>query len=253
MGGDVGRLEGKVALISGGARGQGASHAEVFAREGAQVVIGDVRSQQGAAVAERLAGDGLPVRFTNLDVTREEDWLSAVALAEAEFGLLNVLVNNAGVLGSMKDLTDETLEEWHAALAVNQTGVFLGMKHAIPSMRRAGGGAIVNIASIWGIVGGERYFSYQASKGAVQMMTRAAALAYVGDNVRVNSVCPGLVMTPMAEEEGEESNEAVRSATPMGRGCSAEEISWGVLYLASDEACYVTGTDLVIDGGYCAR
>lgn len=249
----MGRLDGKVALISGGARGQGAAHAEVFAREGAQVVIGDVRQELGSVVAGRLSAEGLAVRYTNLDVTRAEDWQAAVALAENEFGYLNVLVNNAGVLGSMKNLTDETLEEWHVALAVNQTGVFLGMKYAIPAMRRSGGGAIVNTASIWGIVGGEGYFSYQASKGAVQMMTRAAALAYVHDNVRVNSVCPGLVMTPMAAEEGEESNDAVRSATPMGRGCSAEEISWGVLYLVSDESRFVTGTDLVIDGGYCAQ
>jgi NAD(P)-dependent dehydrogenase (short-subunit alcohol dehydrogenase family) len=249
----MGRLNGKVALISGGARGQGAAHAEVFAREGAHVVIGDVRGELGSEVARRLSDEGLSVRYTNLDVTRAEDWGLAVALAEAEFGFLNVLVNNAGVLGSMRNLTDETLEDWNTALAVNQTGVFLGMKHAIPAMRRAGGGSIVNTASIWGIVGGEGYFSYQASKGAVQMMTRAAALAYVRDNIRVNSVCPGLVMTPMAEEEGEESNETVRLATPMGRGCTADEISWGVLYLVSDESRFVTGTDLVIDGGYCAQ
>ncbi len=249
----MGRLDGKVALISGGARGQGAAHAEVFAREGANVVIGDVRAELGSSVAGRLVSEGLSVRYTDLDVTRPEEWARAVAFAESEFGRLNVLVNNAGVLGSMKNLTEETLEEWYGALAVNQTGVFLGMKYAIPAMRRAGGGAIVNTASIWGIVGGEGYFSYQASKGAVQMMTRAAALAYVRDNIRVNSVCPGLVMTPMAEEEGEESNEAVRSATPMGRGCTADEISWGVLYLVTDESRFVTGTDLVIDGGYCAQ
>jgi NAD(P)-dependent dehydrogenase (short-subunit alcohol dehydrogenase family) len=191
-------MDGKVALISGGARGQGASHAEVFAREGAKVLIGDLRAELGAAVANRLSDEGLAVRYTDLNVTRPEDWERAVGLAEQEFGRLNVLVNNAGVLGSMKNLTDETLEDWHSALAVNQTGVFLGMKYAIPAMRRAGGG-------------------------------------------------------PMAEEEGEESNEAVRLATPMGRGCTADEISWGVLYLASEESRYVTGTDLVIDGGYCAQ
>ena len=249
----MGRLDGKVALISGGARGQGAAHAEVFAREGAKVVIGDIREQLGTGVQDRLSDDGLTVRYTRLDVTSEQDWMNAIALAEGTFGFVNVLVNNAGVIGSMKNLTDESLDEWHAAIAVNQTGVFLGMKHTIPAMRRAGGGSVVNTASIWGLVGGEGYFSYQASKGAVQMMTRAAALAYVGDNIRVNCVCPGLVMTPMAEEEGEESNEAVRRATPMGRGCSADEISWGVLYLASDESRYVTGTDLVIDGGYTAQ
>jgi NAD(P)-dependent dehydrogenase (short-subunit alcohol dehydrogenase family) len=249
----VGRLDGKVALISGGARGQGAAHAEIFAREGAKVVIGDIRGELGSDVEERLRTDGLTVQYTQLDVTSEKDWQNAIALAEGTFGFVNVLVNNAGVIGSMKNLTDESLEDWHAAVAVNQTGVFLGMKHTIPAMRRAGGGAVVNTCSIWGLVGGEGYFSYQASKGAVQMMTRAAALAYVGDNIRVNSVCPGLVMTPMAEEEGEESNEAVRAATPMRRGCSAEEISWGVLYLVSDESRYVTGTDLIIDGGYCAQ
>ena len=249
----MGRLDGKVALISGGARGQGAAHAEIFAREGAKAVIGDIRGELGSDVEAKLKNDGLNVRYTQLDVTSEKDWRDAIALAEGTFGFLNVLVNNAGVLGSMKDLTDESLDDWHAAIAVNQTGVFLGMKHAIPAMRRAGGGAIVNTCSIWGLVGGEGYFSYQASKGAVQMMTRAAALAYVGDKVRVNCVCPGLVMTPMAAEEGEESNQAVVDATPMGRGCDAEEISWGVLYLVSDESRYVTGTDLIIDGGYCAQ
>ena len=216
-------------------------------------MIGDIRGELGTHVEGRLRDDGLTVRYTQLDVTKEQDWRDAVALAEGTFGFVNVLVNNAGVLGSMKGLTEESLEDWHTAIAVNQTGVFLGMKHTIPAMRRAGGGAIVNTCSIWGLVGGEGYFSYQASKGAVQMMTRAAALAYVGDNVRVNSVCPGLVMTPMAAEEGEESNEAVRAATPMRRGCDAEEISWGVLYLVSDESRFVTGTDLVIDGGYCAQ
>ena len=247
------RLAGKVALISGGARGQGAEHGRIFAEEGAKVVIADIRDALGEATARRLQERHLDVRYVHLDVTRAADWQAAVGYVQVTHGKLDVLVNNAGVVGSQAGVVDETEQDWAAAIAVNQTGVFLGMKYAIPAMRAAGGGAIVNTCSIWGMVGSEGYISYQASKGAVQLMTKSAALTYVGDGIRVNSVCPGLVLTPMAEEEGEGVSTAVAAATPMKRGAAAEEISWGVLYLVSDEARYVTGTELIIDGGFLAQ
>jgi NAD(P)-dependent dehydrogenase (short-subunit alcohol dehydrogenase family) len=249
----VNRLAGKVALISGGARGQGASHGRVFAQEGARVLLGDVLDDLGEATARELRDEGLDAQYTHLDVASAADWAAAVKQARRTWGKLDVLVNNAGIVGSMAGVVEETEEAWAHTIAVNQTGVWLGMKYAIPAMRTAGGGAIVNTCSIWGMVGAETYIAYQASKGAVQLMTKSAALTYVRDNIRVNSVCPGLVMTPLAEEEGEESNAAVIAATPMGRGAQSSEISWGVLYLVSDEASYVTGTELVIDGGFLAQ
>ncbi|MEZ5078013.1 MAG: glucose 1-dehydrogenase [Solirubrobacterales bacterium] len=246
------RLAGKVALISGAARGQGAAHAARFAEEGASVVLGDVRDDAGKAVAEEIAGRGLSAVYVHLDVTKDEDWRTAVAAAEDEFGKLDVLVNNAGILG-MPSLLEETEEHWNQVVAVNQTGVFLGMRAAVPAMKKAGGGSIVNTSSIWGVVGAEEYISYQATKGAVILMTKSAALTHVGDGIRVNSVCPGLVLTPMSAEEGPEVEQAVAEATPMKRGARPEEISNGIVFLASDEASYVTGTELVIDGGFLAQ
>ena len=242
------RLAGKVALISGAARGQGAAHAERFAEEGASVVLGDIRDDQGEETARALADRGLAAEFVHLDVTKDSDWKAAVSRAEERFGKLDVLVNNAGILG-MPALLDETEEHWNQVVAVNQTGVFLGMRAAVPAMQRAGGGSIVNTSSIWGIVGAEEYISYQATKGAVVLMSKSAALTHVGDGIRVNSVCPGLVLTPMSAEEGPEVEKAVAEATPMKRGAQPHEISNGLVFLASDEAAYITGTTIVVDGG----
>jgi NAD(P)-dependent dehydrogenase (short-subunit alcohol dehydrogenase family) len=161
-------------------------------------------------------------------------------------------VNNAGVIGSMRGVVEEDLDSWNAVLAVNQTGVFLGMKYAIPALRRCGGGSIVNTCSIWGIRGARDYIAYQASKGAVQLMTKSAALTYASDNIRVNTVVPGRVVTAMSESESDSPNDTL-AATPLGRGATPEEIAHAVLYLASDESAFVTGTDLVIDGGYLAH
>lgn len=248
----MGRLDGKVALISGAARGQGASHAELFAEEGAKVVLGDVRDELGEAHAAGLVDRGFDVVYTRLDVAASESWANAVELAERRFGKLDVLVNNAGIT-SPAGPVDEDEETWERMVAVNQKGVWLGMKHAIPAMLRAGGGSVINISSIWGIAGSDGSFAYQATKGAVTLMTKAAALTHARDNIRLNNICPGLVMTPMAEEEGEESNNAVIAMTPMARGAQPREISYGALFLASDESSYVTGSDLVIDGGYLAQ
>lgn len=246
------RLEGKVALISGAARGQGAAHAKRFVEEGAKVVLGDVRDEEGEATAAELAGAGHEAVYTHLDVTRDADWKAAVALAEERFGKLDVLVNNAGILG-MPPILEETEEHWNQVIEVNQTGVFLGMRAAIPAMQRAGGGSIVNTSSIWGLVGGDDYLAYQATKGAVVLMTKSVALTHAADGIRANSVCPGLVLTPMSAEEGPEVEAAVAAATPMKRGAQPEEISHGLVYLASDESSFVTGTELVIDGGFLAQ
>jgi len=248
-----GRLADKVALVSGGARGMGASHGQLMAQQGARVVLTDILDDVGQSVAAHLRRDGNDVTYLHHDVTRIDSWVGAIAQTEQLYGPVTVLVNNAGIIGSMLPAAEESEEDWAKTIAVNQTGVFFGMKTAIPSMRAVGGGSIINICSIWGLSGTAGYLSYQASKGAVQLMTKSAALSYARDGIRVNSICPGLVMTEMAIEEGDESNAALVNLTPMRRGASPAEVSHGVVYLASDESSYVTGTELVIDGGYLAQ
>lgn len=248
----AGRLEGKVALISGGARGQGASHGSLFADEGARVVLGDVRDEEGRRLAEELRSRGRDVIFTRLDVTLSADWDAAVALAEREFTRLDVLVNNAGVV-AFSSAAETSDEEWQRVLGVNQTGMFYGMRAAIPAMRRAGGGSIVNISSTLAVGAISGYFAYQASKAAIVMMTRAAAVEYAEDRIRVNSILPGLIYTEMTKDEPEDAVQGHIALTPLGRAGTALEISYGVLYLASDESSFVTGAELVIDGGYLAQ
>lgn len=245
------RVEGKAAIVTGGARGQGEAHVRLLAREGARVLIGDVLDELGGDLAEELQRAGHEVQYLHLDVSDEASWADAARAANSRWGKIDALVNNAGILGSRKTPTDETMSEWERVVAVNQRGVWLGMKTCVPYMRECGGGSIVNIASIHGgIVGAPGFFSYQATKGAVTAMSRTAALDYAADNIRVNSICPGLVMTAMAAEDSDEDNAAFMAATPLGRGARPEEISWGVLFLISDEASYVTGTELAIDGGF---
>jgi len=247
-----GRLEGKVALISGAARGQGAAHAELFAKEGASVVLGDILEKEVRFVADEIRAGGAAAEAIVLDVTRPPDWIAAVELTETTFGRLDVLVNNAGIIDE-GGAVDEDLEAWHRVIAVNQTGMFLGMKHAVPAMRRAGGGSIVNVSSTLGVVGADDYIAYQASKGAVRQMTRSAALSYVGDGIRVNTICPGFIETPMTDELEDEIRDHDIGMTPMARAGKPIEVSYAVLYLASDESSFVTGSDLVVDGGYLAQ
>ena len=249
------RLAGKVALISGGARGIGAATARLFAQEGARVVVGDLLEPEGRALEAELTGRGGQAAFVALDVTREADWERAVAAAGSRFGKLDVLVNNAGIGGAGR-VEDTTLEEWHRVMEVNATGVFLGTKAAIPALRRAGGGAIVNISSQLGLVGmDDSSPQYQASKGAVRLLTKHTALQYAKEGIRANSVHPGPIVTPMTEKR--RADPAVRarmvSRIPLGRYGEAEEIAYGVLYLASDESRFVTGSELVIDGGWTAQ
>ena len=246
------RLEGKVALISGGARGMGAVEAVLFAQEGAKVVIGDVL-EEGRDVAGSIPG-GAAV-FTRLDVTSERDWQRAVSLAEEIYGKLDILVNNAGV-SAVGGIEDTTVEEWDRVMTVNAKGVFLGTREAIPAMRRAGGGSIINISSQLGIVAmRESSPQYIASKGAVRLFTKSTAIQYAADGIRANSVHPGPIVTPMTE--GRRADPAVRelmvSRIPLGRYGEAMDVAYGVLYLASDEASFVTGSELVIDGGWVAQ
>jgi NAD(P)-dependent dehydrogenase (short-subunit alcohol dehydrogenase family) len=248
-------MKGKVALISGGARGQGASHAELIAEEGGSVIIGDVLDEEGRATADALRDRGLAVECVHLDVTSKSDWLEAVSACEAKFGKVNVLVNNAGVV-AYSGIVECSEDEWSRTIAVNQGGVYLGMHTVIPAMRRAGGGSIVNISSIFGLNGAPEYVSYITSKAAVIGLTKNAAVTYGHENIRVNAIAPGSVDTPMLWQEIEDAGGAdvdrLTASTPIKRIAKPREISYGVLYLASDEASYVTGITLVIDGGYSA-
>ena len=249
------RLAGKVALISGGARGMGAEEARLFAREGAKVVFGDLLEAEGKAVEEEIRAAAGGARFVSLDVTSENDWARAVETAERLYRRLDILVNNAGIGGGRR-LEETTLEDWERTMAVNATGVFLGSRAVIPAMRRAGGGSIVNISSQLGLVGTDNSSpQYQASKGAVRLLTKATAIQYARDGIRANSVHPGPIVTPMTERRraDPEQYRLTLSRIPLGRYGRPEEIALGVLYLASDEASFVTGSELVIDGGWTAQ
>lgn len=247
----AGRLDGEVALITGAARGQGEAEARMFAREGAQVVLADIRDELGQKVARDI---GSQATFVKLDVSLEADWQKAVALVLKTYGKLTILVNNAGIgVPEDRGIEETSLEIWHKTLAVNLTGVFLGMKYAIPAMRQAGHGSVVNISSIAGMVGGGRLPAYHASKGGVRLLTKTAAIQYAKENIRVNSVHPGGVDTEILSPFGERWRQNIGKAHPMGRIASSDEIAYGVLYLASKESSFVTGTELVIDGGFIAQ
>lgn len=246
------RLRGKVALISGGARGQGAVEGKLFAREGAKVVLGDVLEAEGMRTAEEIRAQGGSAMFVRLDVTREEDWQRAVDTAVSSYGKLDILVNNAGIL-QMEGVEDITPAVWDRVMAVNQTGVWLGMKAVAPAMRKAGGGSMVNISSISGMIGTGMQTAYQASKGAVRIMTKTAAIQYAKEGIRVNSVHPGPIDTPMTAGLDREVWQGFLNAVPLKRAGTAEDVAFGVLYLASDESSFVIGSELVIDGGYTAQ
>jgi 3alpha(or 20beta)-hydroxysteroid dehydrogenase len=246
------RLAGKVALITGSARGMGEAHARLFVAEGAKVILTDLSEQAGQAIAQELGENAL---FLKHDVTKLADWQRVVAEGEAKFGPVTVLVNNAGVLGPIADTTELTEDGYLKVCAINQHGVFYGMQAVIPSMLKAGLGSIVNISSVAGIVSiyGAPSLAYVASKFAVRGMTKKTAVEFGGKNIRVNSVHPGFINTPMmAEATNEEGGDAL-GLIPLGRLAEPKEVSQLVLFLASDESSYITGTEHIIDGGMTAQ
>ena len=239
------KLDGRVALVTGGARGMGEAHARALAAEGARVVVGDVLEAEGAAVADEL-GDG--ARFAALDVTDEGSWQAAVALAEEAFGPISVLVNNAGVL-AVAPIAELAIEEWRRVIDTNLTGAFLGMKTVHPSMRRAGGGAIVNVSSMAAYIAVAPASAYTASKWGLRGLTKAAALEFGPDNIRVNSIHPGMIMTPMIEGAAGEATQSARY--PIPRFGRSEEVATTMLHIVCD-ATYSTGSEFCVDGGILA-
>jgi len=253
------RLSGKVAIVTGGANGLGEAIATRMSEEGAAVAVLDRDEEGGGRVAGKLTDSGAKAAFFACDVTQEEDVSSAISAVAERFGRLDVLVNNAGVEGVNKPTHELSLDEWEHVMAVNTTAVFLCTKHAIPHLKQAGG-SIINISSIYGILGGGDVPPYHASKGAVRVMSKNDALTYAADNIRVNSIHPGFIFTSMVHRYAAEaglSEDDARSildpAHPLGGTGEPDDIAWGAVYLASDQAKWVTGSELVIDGGYTAR
>ena len=245
------RLAGKVAIISGAASGMGAATARMFAREGAKVVIADVLEHEGQAGG---LGNRRAARFERLDVTSEDDWAAVVAATVKQFGKLDVLVNNAGISGSAEQDFYST-EAWHRIMGINATGVFFGIKHAMPAMRAAGGGSIVNLSSIAGIIGSEHvHMAYNASKAAVRLMTKSVAVQHAKDGIRANSVHPGIM--PAMRTSGRTADPAIRAermkVIPMRRPGEVDEVAYAILFLASDELSYITGSEIHVDGGAIA-
>ena len=251
----MGRLENKVALISGGSRGMGAAEAEIFAAEGAHVVIADILEDEGRKTASKIAETGARCLFTNLDVLKASDWESAISTVTSAFGKLDILVNNAGVTSRMM-LLETSEPEWDRVMDINAKGTFLGIKTAIPAMKYSGGGSIVNISSQMGLVGAD-YISpqYQASKGAVRILTKSVAIQYASDNIRCNSIHPAPIETDMTADirDDAESFQDMLRRIPMGRYGKPEEVAYAVVYLASDESSFVTGSEVVVDGGWTAQ
>lgn len=238
------RLENKIVIVTGGAQGIGYAVATLFAHHGATVIATDQKDPaQGFA-------DG--IRFERLDVTSEADWKRVVAAVAERHGRVDVLINNAGT-GTYETVTEVTLASWHRVLDVNATGTLLGMREVVPVMQHNGGGSIVNFSSIWGIAAVGMAAAYHASKGAVRTLSKHAAITYAADNIRVNSIHPGFIDTPMTQAQAEEASKTVIAATPLGRAGQPEEVAYGCLFLASDESSFVTGSELIVDGGYLAQ
>lgn len=253
------RLRNKVAVVTGGAVGLGRATVLRLCEEGASVAVLDVLDQPGRRFVAELVARGLRARYWHCDVASEAEVQKVIHQATKHFGRLDVLVNNAGIAGINKPTHEISEAEWDRVMGINVKGVFFCTKHAIPHLRKAGGGSIINLSSIYGLVSAPDVPPYHASKGAVRMMTKTDALLYAPDRIRVNSIHPGFIWTPMVEgflkdaEDAEAARQATAALHPLGHMGEPDDIAWGAVYLASDEAKFVTGTELVIDGGYTAR
>jgi NAD(P)-dependent dehydrogenase (short-subunit alcohol dehydrogenase family) len=248
------RLEGKVALISGGARGQGATEGQLFVDEGAKVVLADILDVEGEATAAQIRENGGEASYVHLDVTSEDEWRSAVEFALQTYGRLDILINNAAIY-KRTPIVDTDVEEWRQIMEVNSTGVFLGTKHAIPAMQRSGGGSIINISSTAGLIGSARGSAYGASKGSVRLFTKYTAIQHATENIRANSIHPGPIDTVMIADNlaTPEARAESEARVPLRRIGTVMDVAYGALFLASDESSYMTGAELVIDGGVTAR
>jgi NAD(P)-dependent dehydrogenase (short-subunit alcohol dehydrogenase family) len=256
----MGRVENKVAVVTGGAIGIGRAICELLAREGATIAVTDIQDEQGRATAEAITRQGGQAAFWHMDVSREADVQRTLAAIATQKGAIHILVNNAGVSGADKPPHEITEAEFDAILAVDVKGVFFCTKHVIPIMRAAGGGSIINLSSIYGLIGSADIPPYHAAKGAVRLMTKTDAIYYAKDKIRVNSVHPGTIMTELVEDMARNSPEGYEEYMqgrnrihPIGHPGEPLDVAYGVLYLASDEAKFVTGAELVIDGGYTAQ
>jgi NAD(P)-dependent dehydrogenase (short-subunit alcohol dehydrogenase family) len=255
----MGRVEGKVAVVTGGALGIGKASCLFLAKEGAKIAVTDILKKEGEEVAKEIKDSGRMAEFWHLDVSNEKEVKRVFADIDKKFGKIDVLVNNAGIAGVSKNTHEITEEEWDKVMGVNVKGVFFCTKHVIPYMRKAGNGSIINLSSIYGIVSSPDVPPYHASKGAVRIMTKTDAVVYAKDKIRVNSVHPGFIWTPMVEGylksmgNAEEGRKMLDSLHPIGHVGEADDVAYGVVFLASDESKFVTGSELVIDGGYTAR
>lgn len=254
------RVEGKVAIVTGGALGIGRAACLELAKEGAKVAVTDIVDAEGQKVVDEIKGLGGTAKYWHVDTANEDEVCQAFVEIAKELGSIDVLVNNAGIAGVNKPTHEITKDEWDKVINVNVSGVFYCTKHAIPAMKKAGAGSIINLSSIYGMIGAADLPPYHASKGAVRLMSKNDALIYAKDKIRVNSIHPGFIWTPLVEQLGKESAEGVDafrkqldSLHPIGHVGESEDIAYGVLYLASDESKFVTGTELVIDGGYTAQ
>ena len=248
------RLKNKVVIITGAAGGMGAAEAKLFAQEGAKVIATDVQEQKLKLWVEKAKQEGLYINYIKHDVTSQSDWKKVTEKAIELYGRIDVLVNNAGIYPGFIDCEQTSIELWGKVIAINLTGPFLGCRECIPHLRNAGGGSIVNIASIAGLVGGNGT-AYSSSKGGLRLLSKDLAVTYAKDKIRVNTICPGGVLTPMTEGmmEAPEMKEMIKNMSPQGRMADPMEIAWGALYLASDESSFVTGADITIDGGAVAK
>lgn len=248
------RVSGKVALVTGGALGMGRAHSLLLAKEGAKVIVTDINDAAGKVTVDDITKAGGEAVFFHHNVASAAEWKKVVASAIDRFGKIDIVVNNAGIL-ILKPLEETEDEDWDRIFDINAKGVFFGCKYVLPAMKKAGGGSIVNISSIYGIIGAPSAAAYEASKGAVRLLTKAAAVDLAKFNIRVNSVHPGVIATEMTKDllVSPEITKALLGTTILGRPARPEEVSTAVLFLASDEASFMTGSEMVVDGGYTAQ